>query len=416
MGAKPKPRPDDEAERLREQTAAMNRELVLSAVRQHELLEVTEKLNAELQAEIAERRRAEEALSASELRYRRLFESAKDGILLLDADKGTVYDVNPCLVEMLGYSREEMVGKKLWEISPIKDAETAKDAFKEIIIKGQARHENLPVETRDGRIVEVEVVSSVYRVNQTRVIQCNLRDITDKKNLERARADFLSMLTHDLKSPLTAILGYSDLLLCSQGELGAEKAEMVKVIQRSSEKIMRMVEDLLSFSRLETRKVQLDLMPENIHQLLEKVATDFMPAAEQKGIKLETDFSGVPLARVDLKYIERSVGNLLQNAINFTPAGGRVVLKAESGHRDGGRRHGPYLAISVIDTGPGITEEDKGRIFDIYFTSSRKSGKKGTGLGLTIVKAVAEAHGGRVTVESESGKGSTFHIYLPIKA
>ncbi|MGC2423940.1 MAG: HAMP domain-containing sensor histidine kinase, partial [Nitrospirota bacterium] len=227
------------------------------------------------------------------------------------------------------------------------------------------------------------------------------------------KADFLAMLTHDLKSPLTTITGYSDLLLVSRGELGPDKANMVEIIEQSSEKMLRMIDDFLVVSRLEAGHMRIILKPENLYNLLEKVATDFMPALKKKSIHFQTDFSVVPLTCVDYKYIERSVANLLLNAIHYTPRGGKVVLKAERGF-SGDILHVPYLAISVADTGPGIPEGEKDRVFDKYFTTSKARGIKGTGLGLAIVKAVAEAHGGRAAVESEPGKGSTFHIYLPL--
>jgi two-component system CheB/CheR fusion protein len=188
--------------------SAINQDLMRAEARQHELME---------------------ALSTSELRYRRLFESAKDGILLLDADKGTVYDVNPSLMEVLGYSHEDLVGKVLWEIGPVKNIEKAKNAFKELLKKEQAHYENLPLETSDGRIIEVEVLSSVYEVNKTRVVQCNFRDITKRNELAKSLAyselryrrlfesakDGILLLdadkgtVYDVNSSLMKMLGYS---------------------------------------------------------------------------------------------------------------------------------------------------------------------------------------------------------------
>ena len=130
------------------------------------------------------RRRAEETLSASEARYRRLFETARDGILILDAETGMVVDVNSFLIKMLGYSHEAFLGKKVWELGFFKDIVANQDNFAELQQKGYIRYGDMPLETSDGRRVEVEFVSSLYLVNHQKVIQCNIRDITGRKQAE----------------------------------------------------------------------------------------------------------------------------------------------------------------------------------------------------------------------------------------
>jgi formate hydrogenlyase transcriptional activator len=131
--------------------------------------------------DISERKKTEEALKISETRYRRLFETARDGILILDADTGQISDVNPFLVEMLGYSHEDFLGKKLWEIGVLRDIEASKTAFLELQSQGYVRYKDLPLETKDGRQVAVEFVSNVYLVNHKKVIQCNIRNVTERK-------------------------------------------------------------------------------------------------------------------------------------------------------------------------------------------------------------------------------------------
>ena len=140
----------------------------------------------QLKRELATRERVQRSLRDSEIRFRRLFETAQDGILLLDADTGQITEVNPFLIEMLGYSRDEFLGKKLWEIGAVRDIETSQTAFRELQKKGYIRYENLPLQTKDGRRIHMEFVSNVYQVDDTKVIQCNIRDISERKLAEDA--------------------------------------------------------------------------------------------------------------------------------------------------------------------------------------------------------------------------------------
>jgi len=142
-------------------------------------------INRELHEEIEERKLLEKALELSENRFRRLFEAARDGILILDFDTGNIEEVNPFLVELLGYAREHFLGKKLWEIGAFKDIEISKSAFNELQTKGYVRYEDLPLQTKDARLVEVEFVSNVYLVGHKKVIQCNIRDISLRKRSEK---------------------------------------------------------------------------------------------------------------------------------------------------------------------------------------------------------------------------------------
>jgi PAS domain S-box-containing protein len=156
--------------------------------------------------DITDRKTAETALKASETRYRRLFETAQDGILILDADTGQINDVNPFLVDTLGYTPGEFLGKKLWEIGAFKDIQASRAAFAELQSKGYVRYEDLPLNTKDGHEIAVEFVSNVYRVNHHKVIQCNIRDITDRKRAEEDRVRLIVELK-DALSKVRALHG-----------------------------------------------------------------------------------------------------------------------------------------------------------------------------------------------------------------
>jgi PAS domain S-box-containing protein len=213
----------------------------------------------------------QKALQASETRYRRLFETAQDGILILDADTGRIADVNPFLVKMLGYSREQCLGKKLWELGAFKDKEACESGFEQLQRERYIRYEDLPLETRDGRSIEVEFVSNVYLVDDQRVIQCNVREITQRvraesqlralnaeleqrvhertielEALNQELGAFNYSVSHDLRAPLRRIRGFVDAL--EQGyaaKLDSEGRRLIQTIRASAEHMNTLIDALL---------------------------------------------------------------------------------------------------------------------------------------------------------------------------
>ena len=183
---------------------------------------------------------------ASELRYRRLFETAKDGIILLDADTGRITDVNPFLQDMLGYSHTELIGKALWEIGPVKDIAASQDAMRHLQKKEYIRYENLPLETKAGQHIQVEFVSNVYLVDGWRVIQCNVRDITARKQAEegiRKANDELVASVAELQSrdeEMKSLIRLNDLL-----QSCTTQAEAYQVVGHVASRIICRAEWLL---------------------------------------------------------------------------------------------------------------------------------------------------------------------------
>jgi len=210
------------------------------------------------------KREAHDALQASESRYRRLFEAAQDGILILDFTTGQVLDVNPFLIDLLGYSQDELVGKNLWEIGPVMDISASRTAFADLQTKGIIRYDDLPLETKDGRRIAVEFVSNVYWVGGTRVIQCNIRDITRRKHAEEAlrrskeqlqQASKLEAIgrlaggvAHDFNNLLSVIMGSSELLLHDLRASDPQR-KYVEAITAASKRGATLTKQLLTFSR-----------------------------------------------------------------------------------------------------------------------------------------------------------------------
>jgi PAS domain S-box-containing protein len=194
------------------------RTMILNARRIYQEGKSTDRILLAIE-DITEQKESEEALKVSETRYRRLFETAQDGILILDSETGRIADVNPFLIEMLGYTHEELLGKQLWEIGPFKNVKAAKAAFAELQSKGYVRHDDLPLETKDGRPIAVEFVSNVYLVNHHKVIQCNIRNITERKRIAEALQQAYSELeqrveerTVELRTALSEIKTLKDQL------------------------------------------------------------------------------------------------------------------------------------------------------------------------------------------------------------
>ena len=378
------------------------------------------------------RSQAQSRLRISELRYRRLFEAARDGILILDAVTLKITDVNPFMTELLGYSHVEFLGKELWEIGLFSDKEASQEAFKELQRTGYLRYEDLPLQATNGKLRDVEFVSNVYEEDSHPVIQCNIRDITDRKRAEkertllltaaqsaRAEADlanglkdeFLATLSHELRTPLTSILGWAQLL--TDGKLDAQQtARAIETIARNARTQGRLIDELLDISRIMIGKLCLDLRAVKLAPLIQAVIEDERPAAEAKSINLRAVLNAdIGPFLGDADRLQQIVRNLLTNAIKFTPMRGDVQVRLE--------RNNSHVLLTVNDSGQGIATELLPHVFERFrqADSSNTRSNGGLGLGLSIVRQLVELHRGTVTAES-SGKnaGTTFRVMLPLRS
>jgi len=379
---------------------------------------------------INEPKPAQDVLRTSEIRYRRLFESARDGILILNAATLTITDVNPFMTELLGYSRDEFLGKELWEIGLFSDKDASQQAFRELQATGYLRYEDLPLQSRAGKVRQVEFVSNVYEEDGHQVIQCNIRDITDRKQAEEERTlllasaeaarveadtansikdEFLATVSHELRTPLSAILGWSQMLV--SGKLDEQESKRaVETILRNARAQREIIDDLLDISRIITGKLRLDMRSVELARMVEAVVDGVRPAADARNIHLQTSIDPRigPIAG-DPDRLQQIIWNLLSNAIKFTPQGGRVGVRLE--------RMDSHVEITISDTGQGIDPELLLHVFDRFRQSDSSSRRRhgGLGLGLSIVRQLVELHGGTVTAESPGeGAGTTFKVILPV--
>jgi len=490
--------------------------------------------------DITERQHAETALRESEARYRRLFEAAQDGVLLLDPATAEIFDVNPFLCDLLGASREQIVGKKIWEIGPFRDVPASKVNFRQLQQSEYIRYEDLPLETIDGREIAVEFVSNVYQVGDEDVIQCNIRDITERKRSSEENARLIraieqtseSIVMTDTEGAIVYVnpafesvsgwtreeaLGQNPRILKSGRQDDAfyrtlwetlargavwtgrlvnrrkdgtlyEESATISPVRDAAGQIINYVavkRDVTAESALQERLHQAQKM-ESVGRLAAGVAHDFnnllgvilgygelvrdglpaddplredvahvLGAAERaaastrqllalgrkqprrvrsldlnavvsESAKILSRLAGETIeleirlqpalgsVRADVGQIEQVLLNLVLNARDALPEGGRITIETRNEELAADRGQippGSYVLLTVTDTGPGMDAATRAQIFEPFFTT--KETGKGTGLGLAVVHGIVQQSGGEIEVDSEVGVGTAFKVYLP---
>jgi PAS domain S-box-containing protein len=373
---------------------------------------------AERVGRVIEHKQLEETFKDSELRYRRFFETARDGILILDEETGTVVNVNPIMVEMMGFSREEFLGKKIWELGFLKDIIANRDNFEELKRKKYITYENLPLETAAGQMKEVEFVSNVYEVGNHKVIQCNVRDITIRRRMEIEREKYTKELvekntelerftytvSHDLKSPLVTIKTFLGYLAQDISAADKERIEKdVLFMNGAADKMGNLLRELLEMSRV-GRMVNLPVEV-TFRELVRETMTLVAGAVAEKGIQVKVSNDLVTLFGDRPRLIE-IWQNLVENAVKFMP-------DQTSPQIDIGIEHpGNETIFFVRDNGLGIEPRYQSKLFNLFEKINAKT--EGTGMGLAITKRIVELYRGRIWVESKGlGQGTVFFFTLP---
>jgi PAS domain S-box-containing protein len=350
------------------------------------------------------------ALEAAARKERAIIANARDVICSLD--KSLVFSaVNPACLTVWGYSAEDLAGRPLDTIVPAEEIAGIKAAFAKIAGNEAAPQAESRVVGSNGN--ETDMLWSVQWSDQEQSYFCVAHDITERKQIERLKREFVAMVSHDLRTPLTSIQGFLSLLDAgAYGELTDSGLESLDLVSASISRLMRLINDLLDAERLESGKLELQLASVSVLDILEQSGAAVENYAQKQGVKilLEPDESATELKiTADGDRLIQVLVNLVSNAIKFSPSGSRIRLCYQNLEEQ--------VEIKVIDEGRGIPAEFLNSIFE-RFRQVKKSDAKnrqGTGLGLSIARAIVEKHGGTIGVTSQEGKGSTFWFRIPKK-
>lgn len=346
-----------------------------------------------------------EKIQENEQQLSGVLRNMTSGVLLVDKD-GKILLVNRAIGKMLGLSAETFTGKLHVEV--IKNAGLSR--LIDQCLKEQAEiRDEIQIFFPDERILDAHLAPYVGENGQLKGMMAVLHDITDIRRLEKMRSEFIANVSHELKTPITSVKGFTETLL--DGAMEDEEAlhHFLTIIHKESDRLHRLINDILHLSKIEQDMVPLELEPVNISEIVKHVADTVRKDVEKKGLELIIPDNREIWIEGQKDRIQQVVLNLVSNAVSYTPKGGKIWVSVVEGDNE--------LEISVKDTGIGISKKDLPRLFERFYRvdkgRSRNSG--GTGLGLAIVKHLVESHHGEIKVESEEGKGTTFTVILPRK-
>ncbi len=379
--------------------------------------------------DITKRKEAEEKLKESEIKYRHLFENTPSSILLINS-KGVIIDCNPTTEKMLGYTKEDLIGKDFKSLSaiPRENLPILLNTFKKFI-KGEEIHRlDLEIYKKDGSLIWGNLQSSKVSIRDEIFMQLLIHDVSERKNseflikeqvrkleeLEKIRKNLMSRVSHELKTPLFSISGGAEFLsiiykTSSEKEIG----ETIKLIERGSERLKKLVDKLLDVSRIEYEKLKLDKQEIDLGELIKECSEEMRPHIKKRELNLELKIQDEIHVNADGMRIEQVFLNLLSNAIKNTPPKGNITISL--------KKKDDTVELSVKDTGVGLTRQEMKQIFTRFGKIERYRPEleyldiQGSGLGLFISKQFVYLHGGDIWVESNGrNKGAKFVVTLPI--
>lgn len=359
-----------------------------------------------------ERAVAVEKLKESEQRQQAILASIADGVLITDAD-GVIVSINRTMQRMAGWHGEEARGRAYEDVCPLVDTwgqliATEKDFLGRAIGAREpvvSRGFDVALLSRDGRRVPVSVAAAPILDEEGELLGgVNIiRDVSHEREVDQLKSSLISTVSHELRTPLTMIQGFSELLLTREMEEKDSRKALEKIVA-SAKRLGRLIEDLLSVSRIESGRLEVRLDSVDVAQVVEDVATLF---GRDREVRIDLD-NELPSVMADGELLIRILTNLLSNAVKYSAAETPLSVTARSTDTD--------VEISISDQGIGMTKEETSRLFEKFFRADHPEVRSagGTGLGLYITKNLVEMQGGHISAESEPGRGTTFRFTLPL--
>lgn len=372
-----------------------------------ELRESARTLEQRVEARTADLERVARRQMIEASKTQAIIESANDGVVVIDATQIVIL-VNSAAEQMLGRPRDQVLGLSLSELAETLGEEPLAwvRAMQEWIGGDSAHEERIELA---GRTISI-ILSPVRLEGEVQGLVNVLRDVTRDAEINRSKSEFVSTVSHELRIPMTAMLGYVDMMAKQvAGPVTESQLEFLGVIRRNMERLTTLVNDLLDLSHIETGRINLRLDRVALPEVVKDVVMTLAPRAADHQHTLDVQVPAtLPAVRADAGRIAQILTNLIGNAVNYTPKGGHITVTAQADDR--------FVVVSVTDTGVGIDPEDHHHIFERFFRADDPTVRsaKGTGLGLPIVQQLVKLQGGRIWVNSKLGQGSTFSFTLPL--
>ncbi len=367
--------------------------------------------------DITEHKKMEREHHLAEEKYRLIFENSAIAITMAD-ERERLISWNKFTEDLLGMDREDLYLRRVSSLYP--PDEWRKIRACDVREKGLQHH---LVETtmirKDGRIIDVDVSLSVFKNPEDEAARsiAIIRDVTERRKAEEKlketmeiKSQFISTVSHELRTPLAAMKeGIAIVLDEVAGRINGKQKKFLNIAKRNVDRLENMINDILDFQKLEAEKTGLNIQDNDIKQVILEVHETMSLYAEKNGVELSFEIAdNLPQAKFDRDRIVQVLINLIGNAVKFTPKGGRACLNVHQRNEE--------LVISVSDTGVGIPKKELPRIFERFYRAEQQREEvNGTGLGLSIVHKIVTRHGGRIEVESDIGRGSTFTVFLPLE-
>lgn len=389
-----------EAERVRKDGALIFVSITLSPIKDRSGVIIA---FSAIVRDITNRKKVTHALEESERKYRHLIEYANDAIFIADADTGIIVDANMKAAELTGRKVEELIGMHQTKLHPPEYKAKYGRIFRSQVKEGHGVVDSVYVLRKDGTYVPVEISAGVISGNSKTLIQGIFRNISERKKVEDLKKEFLAMAAHELKTPVTTLKLVSQAHIAKFKRYGSDqiKLEELELIDRELERLTQLINDILDETRLESGKLFLKPEQTNLGKLLKNVIKKMQLISKQKLVLKKVP--GKLCVIVDQQRIEQVLVNLISNAIKYSDRGTKITI--------GAKKEGGKVLVWVTDEGIGISKAHQNLIFDRFYQVKEK-GLNGFGLGLYITKQIIMQHRGKIWIESEPGKGSTFYFTL----